>query len=110
MPTATNFPQRPRPTGSWWTVWYNLQWFANSIFDAFQNKFVQGVATVANGNTTVVVTHNLNTPNYQVSLTPTNDPGARYWAAAKSSTQFTITLSAAAGVSGATFDWVVKAQ
>jgi hypothetical protein len=110
VPLTTNFPIRPRQQGSWWTVWQNLQWFANTIFDVFQNKFQQGVATVANGNTTVTVSGiAVGTSSYQVTLTPTADPGARYWVTGKTATQFVINLSAAAGVGGVPFDWKVKA-
>ena len=112
MTQQTNFPQRPRRGGDWWTVWYNLQWLANNVFDVFANKFQQGTATVAAGNTTVVVTGIVVVGAYQVDLTPTSDPGAtiRYWVSGKTATQFTINLSAAAGGGGVSFDWMVKAS
>ena len=84
-----------------------LQYLANSVFDAFVNTFIQGSATVAATNTFVDVTGSFPT-TYQVNLTPLNDPTVRYWVSFKSSSKFTITLSAAAPVGGVNFDYLVK--
>lgn len=108
----TQFPTRPQRSADAgqvaWTVWQMLQYFVNSVYDVFQNKFFQGSATVAAGNTSVVVPVATGVGVYQVHLTPTNDPTVRYWVSAKSTINFTITLSAAAPVGGAVFDWYIK--
>lgn len=76
--------------------------------DAFIAKFTVGTATVTNGNTTATVTHGLNMASNYVSLTPTADPGGRYWVSNKTATAFQINLQTAAGVGGVSFDWLVK--
>lgn len=110
MPSiTTNFPIRPnRRNLDPWTIWYLLQWLANSIFDPFQNKFQQGTATVVGGTTSIAVPGiSIAGGVYQVSVVPLSDPGSRYWVSAKTSSQFTINLqSAPAG--NVTFDWTAK--
>lgn len=106
---TTTFPQRARrddPNGHM-VVQQNLE-FLRDTYDSAQGKFKQGTSTVTNGNTTVVVTHALGVASYQISLTPTTDPGGRYWVSGKSATQFTINLQVAAPVAGVSFDWIVK--
>ena len=107
MPYQTNFPQFPRPGGTWWTVWQNLLWFANN-YDAYVNKSQGGQATVLSGATTVAVTGIAVGPGYVVSLTPHGNPGGSYWISAVTLTGFTINV-ATAPTSNLTFDWTVKA-
>ena len=106
--TITQFPQRPRIQGSWWMVWYNLQWFASSIFDVFQNKFQTGSVTISNPATSALVT-GLSVGSYQAIITPLGDPGAgvRWWVSGKTTSQFQINVSATPAVS-LTFDWFIK--
>jgi len=77
-------------------------------FDKFWNRFASGTATVAQGNTTQVVTHSLGVSTYGLALTPLADPGGTFWASGKSATQFTINLQTAAPIGGISFDWLVK--
>jgi hypothetical protein len=96
-----------------------LQYFANSVYDTFVTtvfnvfvaKFALGSAVIAPAATTVVVTHGLNAAAYSVHITPTgNNPGAVYWITAKTPTTFQINLSAGApAITGASFDWFIKA-
>lgn len=73
-----------------------------------------GVATVASGSTTIVVSHglasNTNTapPTAKdIIVTPTNDLGSatKFWVSAVTATTFTISVDTAPGGSGATFAW-----
>jgi hypothetical protein len=68
-----------------------------------------GTATVANGSTTVVVTHGLSiTPTLRdISITPTNSLGnaTKFWISTLTATQFTINVNADPGVTTATFAW-----
>jgi hypothetical protein len=68
-----------------------------------------GTATIANGDTSVNVTHGLGeTPSIQdISVTPTNSLGnaAKFWVSAVSSTTFTITVDADPGSDTAIFAW-----
>jgi hypothetical protein len=82
--------------------------FLKDLFDGLGNKFKSGSATVPNAATTVVVTHGLGVASNAVVITPTVDPGGRFWVSAKSSTQFTINLQVAAPVGGISFDYIVK--
>lgn len=122
MATQTAFPTRPQRHGELeqqiWTVWSMLQYFANSVYDGFINgvfgpfvaKFASGSALVPNTNTTLAVVHGLGVANYSVHITPTGgNPGAVYWVSGKTSSQFVINLSVAAGAGGVPFDWLVKA-
>jgi hypothetical protein len=70
-----------------------------------------GTATVTNGNSSVSVDHGLAvTPAVSdILLTPTADPSVRYWVSATTSTQFTITLSAAAS-GDKTFGWSARVK
>lgn len=64
-----------------------------------------GSATVAGGQTAVVVTHGLAGTPATVQLTPTGDTGGvRYWVSDRGPETFTITLSAGLP-SDITFDW-----
>jgi hypothetical protein len=83
--------------------------FLRDAFDKFQVKFQAGQATVAQSNTSIAVSLPSNPGAiYSVALTPTVDPGGRYWVTGKSSTGFTINLQTAAPVGGVSFDWSVK--
>ena len=106
---ATDFPIRARrddPVG-WMTVQKMVE-FLRDAFDAFVAGITRGAATVTNGNTSVVVNHGLNRATYSAVVTPTADPGGRFWISGKTSSQFTINLSVAAGASGVPFDWIAK--
>jgi hypothetical protein len=64
-----------------------------------------GTATVATGNTSIVVTHGLAAAPIRVQVTPTTDTGGkRYWISAKTATTFTITIDSA-NASDIAFDW-----
>jgi hypothetical protein len=109
---TTNFPIRPSkvsdPSNIAWTVWQNLLWFVSIVYDQFAGKFDRGSATITAGNTTIAVGHQLGVATYSVVVTPTTDPGGRFWVSGKTSSQFTINLSVAPG--GAVgFDWFAKA-
>lgn len=69
----------------------------------------QGTATVANGTTSIAVTHNLGTTPMldDISVTPTNNMGtaAEFWISTPTSTQFTINVNADPGATTATFVW-----
>lgn len=83
--------------------------FLRDAFDAFQNKFTgQGTANVPQAATSVGVTFSTTASLYALSVTPTNDPGGRYWVSGKSSLGFTINLQVAAPVGGINFDWLAK--
>lgn len=68
-----------------------------------------GVATVASGNTSIVVTHGLDrTPAAKdISVTPTNSLGdaAKFWISSVGATQFTINVDTDPGATTATFAW-----
>ena len=69
----------------------------------------QGTATVANGTTSIAVTHGLAlTPgNANIQVVPTNNLGAatKFWISAPGATQFTINVDADPGATTATFAW-----
>ena len=71
-----------------------------------------GVATVANGTTSIAVTHGLSsTPALNtISVTPTNSLGtaAKFWISNVTATQFTINVNADPGATTATFVWSVR--
>jgi hypothetical protein len=73
------------------------------------NGTTAGTATIANGDTSVNVTHGLGeTPSIQdISVTPTNSLGSatKFWVSAVSSTTFTITVDADPGSDTAIFAW-----
>uniref|UniRef100_A0A6M3J6Y7 Uncharacterized protein n=2 Tax=viral metagenome TaxID=1070528 RepID=A0A6M3J6Y7_9ZZZZ len=65
-----------------------------------------GTATVANGQTTVTVTHGLATTPTRVQVTPTLlSNAASFWVTAKGTTTFVINVNADPGAGTATFDW-----
>jgi hypothetical protein len=74
----------------------------------------RGTATVANGNTSVAVTHGLAfTPTVAgIALTPTNGLGnaAKFWVSSPTSTQFTVNVNADPGTDTATFAWAASAE
>jgi hypothetical protein len=76
-------------------------------FDDTSTKIAMGSAQVNTGATTAVVTHNLGTNVFQAVITPTVDPGSRWWINNKTATQFTINLQVAPG-GNVTFDWIAK--
>ena len=71
-----------------------------------------GVATIANGTTSIAVTHGLSsTPALNtISVTPTNSLGtaAKFWISNVTATQFTINVDADPGATTATFVWSVR--
>jgi len=109
---TTTFPQSPTrfndAAGIAWTIWQNILWSTSVVFDVFVNKFDEGNAVVAAGQTFVAVGHGLAVSNYAVVVTPTADPGSRFWVSNKTSTQFRINLQTAPGGAVA-FDWSAKA-
>lgn len=106
---ATNFPTRSRRDDQYGhkVVEANLD-FLRDVFDKAEAKRLGGTATIAVGATSIVVTHGLGNGNFQVAITPLADPTVRYWVTAKSSTSFTISLSAAAPAGGVAFDWILR--
>lgn len=68
-----------------------------------------GTATVANGTTSIAVSHGLDaTPALsQITVTPTNNLGSatKFWVSNVTSTQFTINVDANPGATTATFVW-----
>lgn len=106
---TTTFPQRARrddPNGHM-VVQNNLD-FLRDAFDSTLAKFKSDSVTIGVGATTVVVTHSLGIASNAVAITPTIDPGGRFWVSAKSATQFQINLQVAAPVGGISFDYIVK--
>lgn len=73
-----------------------------------------GTATVANGTTSIAVTHGLaQTPDLQdISVTPSNNLGnaTKFWVSTPTSTQFTINVDADPGAGTATFVWTASIQ
>lgn len=71
-----------------------------------------GTATVANGTTSIAVTHGLDiTPTVNIiSVTPTNGLGAaaKFWISNPTNTQFTINVDANPGATTATFAWSIR--
>ena len=71
-----------------------------------------GTATVANGTTSIAVTHNSGTtPSVgDILVTPTNNLGVatKFWISTITSTQFTINVDVNPGASTATFAWQVN--
>jgi hypothetical protein len=106
---ATIFPQRARrddPNGHM-VVQNNLD-FLKDVVDGIIGKFKSGSATVSVGATSVIVTHGMGASSSAVSVTPTQDPGGRFWVSGKSATAFQINLQVAAPVGGIAFDYIVK--
>lgn len=64
-----------------------------------------GTATVADGTSTIVVSHGLSATPTIVLTTPNGDPGGAWWVTTKTSTQFTINLAVARAGSALTVDW-----
>jgi len=65
-----------------------------------------GTATVASGQTSIVVNHGLATTPTRVQVTPTLlSNAASFWVTDKGATQFTIHVNADPGAGTATFDW-----
>ncbi len=68
-----------------------------------------GTATIANGQTSVTITHGLATTPTRVHVTPTLlSNAASFWVTDKGATTFVINVNADPGAGTATFDW--KAQ
>jgi hypothetical protein len=71
-----------------------------------------GTATVADGTTTIDVTHGVDTtPTLgTIAITPTNNLGnaAKFWISGVTNTKFTINVDADPGVTTATFSWLVR--
>jgi hypothetical protein len=84
-----------------------VEWLRDEM-DKVKGEGLKGVATIAQGQTTLIIAHNLGTPTYSLALTPTSDPGGRYWASNKTATQFQANLQTAAPVGGVSFDWIIR--
>lgn len=73
-----------------------------------------GTATVANGTTSIAVTHGLSaTPALDdISVTPTNNLGdaTKFWISNPTATQFTVNVDADPGAGTATFAWSASIQ
>ncbi len=71
-----------------------------------------GTATVANGSTSIAVSHGLSTTPAlsNVTVMPTNNLGnaAKFWISGVSSTQFTINVDVDPGATTATFAWFAR--
>jgi hypothetical protein len=71
----------------------------------------RGTAQIAVAGTSVVVTHGVKDANgaaaapTRVMVTPRNDPQQRFWVSSITSTQFTISVSAAIAATAVNFDW-----
>jgi hypothetical protein len=80
----------------------------------FQGNLNNGNATVANGSTSIAVTHGLEeTPGLSdIQVTPTNNLGnaTKFWVSNPTSTQFTINVDADPGATTATFAWQALPQ
>ncbi len=70
------------------------------------NTNIRGVATVANGDTTIAVTFatSFETAPVAILLTPKSDPGDDYWVTAITEGGFTINVGTAVG-GNTTFMW-----
>jgi hypothetical protein len=82
------------------------------IEDRVNGAVPSGTATVANGATTVVVSHGLSvTPVLKdISVTPTNNLGnaTKFWISTPTATQFTINVNTDPGATTATFVWTAS--
>lgn len=105
------YPIYKRSTGAILTATSTVR---NNIGWKTENR---GTATVANGATTVVVTHGLASTSTAPTpaakdflVTPTNGLGAatKYWISAVTATTFTITVDADPGATTATFVWQAR--
>ena len=103
------FPWRPRPDDprAAIVVQRNVEHLGSEV-DKLKAGFGTGSTSIPFGDSSKVVTHNLDLASNTVMLTPTKDPTVRYWVSAVTKDGFTISLSAAAPVGGADFDWLVK--
>lgn len=90
------------------TVWAVLLNLIDWLTQNYVNQYKQGSSTVPAAGTFVDVPHSLGVALHRVFITPTLDPGARYWVSNKTATQFRINLSAVAPAGGIPFDWMVK--
>lgn len=107
---AIRFPQRVGSGNmdkAWAILQNNLDYLAD-LYDKFTSVNAKGFATVTNGNTTVAVSFGGNITSPAVTITPTADPGGRYWITGRTAAGFTINLSVAAPVAGVGFDWIAK--
>jgi len=82
----------------------------NVSADAYGNNYPfvnSGTATVANGQTTIVVAHALGKAPTRVYVTPTNSMGnaAKFWVDTIGATEFTINVDADPGATTAIFNW-----
>lgn len=74
------------------------------------NIYSSGNTTIPSGSTSVVVPHYFNSIPSEITIIPTNSTTnvTRHWKSSVNSSNFTINVNVDPGVSGATFDWVVK--
>jgi hypothetical protein len=109
---TTQFPMRAKrddPIDGYMVVQQMVE-FLRDQFDKQKDGSARGTNTVLSGNTTANVTLPVSVGTaYSAVVTPQNNPGGAYWVTGKSGSGFTINLAVAAGVSGVTFDWVVRA-
>lgn len=109
MPTTTNFPFRARRDDDFgWMKVQQLLEFLRDVVDKLQNSRSRGSATIAQGSTTLLVSHGLSTPSYSVGVIPLVNPGGNVWASNKTASQFQVNVSVAAPVGGIPFDWFVQ--
>jgi len=108
---ATQFPMQARrgdPEEGYLVV-QQMVLFLRDVFDKAMAGQARGTATIVQSTTSV----NVSLPSavgavYSVALAPLNDPVGRYWVTSKTTSGFTINLSAAAPVGGVAFDWIVR--
>lgn len=103
------FPEKPRredPQAAM-VVQRNLNFLRDQLEDLIKES-EGGSATVTVGNTSVSVTLTQTYAAYSVVISPTKDPGVRYWVSNKATTTFQINLQSAAPAGGISFDYIVK--
>jgi hypothetical protein len=79
-----------------------------AAYNTFVQKFASGSVSVPAGQTTLNVAHTSVGSIHAVTVTPTGDPGGRWWISGKTATGFTINLQVAAPAGGVGFDYFVK--
>lgn len=107
---AIRFPQRVGSGNvdkAWAIIQNNLDFLADLV-DKLTSSILKGSATVTNGNSTVAVAFSTTLTSPAVNVTPTSDPGGRYWISGRTGAGFTINLAVAAPVAGVGFDWIAK--
>lgn len=85
----------------------NLEFLRDQL-EGLQSRDVTGTATIIATGTQVTVNFAGDFANYVAVVTPTKDPGSRFWISNKTATSFRINLSSAAPAGGVDFDYLVK--